>query len=359
MRIIVDVMSGDNAPGEILKGTVEAAAERNASFILVGNEQVINALAIENNYDLRRFDIIHTEEVVTMEDDPLSVVRAKKDSSMGLGLRLLSEGRGDVFVSAGNTGALFTGASLIVRRIRGVRRAAIGTLLPTATPCLLLDSGANVTVNPEDLCEFGVMGTAYMRKVLGVDDPTVGLLNNGVEEHKGTPLQIEANARLKETPGIHYVGNVEGNAAAFGACHVLVCDGFTGNVFLKSAEGIGKLLLNAVKDVFLKSTVSKLSALLVRRSFVDLKKTFDPAEHGGAPFLGISKPVVKAHGSSDARAFKNAILAAVSYAESDVIYEIATATERHRALLAEMQNEAQRGAENADPVAEKKEGEQA
>ena len=354
MRVIVDIMSGDNAPGEILKGTVAAAAELNASFILVGNEEEINTLAAENGYDLRRFDIIHTDSVITMEDDPLSVVRAKKDSSMGLGLRLLSEGRGDVFVSAGNTGALFTGASLIVRRIRGVRRAAIGTLLPTAAPCLLLDSGANVTVSPEDLSEFAVMGSAYMHKVTGIEDPTVGLLNNGVEEHKGTPLQVEANALLAKVPDIHYVGNVEGNAAAFGACHVLVTDGFTGNVFLKSAEGIGKLLMHAVKDVFLKNAVTKLSALLVRRSLADLKRTFDPAEYGGAPFLGISKPVVKAHGSSDARAFKNAILAAASYAESDVIYEIATATERHRALLAEMQNEAERGAENADATAENK-----
>ena len=355
MRVIVDVMSGDNAPGEILKGTLAAAAELNASFILVGNEEEINLLAAENGYDLRRFDTIHTAEAVTMEDDPLSVVRAKKDSSMGLGLRLLSEGRGDVFVSAGNTGALFTGASLIVRRIRGVRRAAIATLLPTAMPCLLIDSGANVTVSAEDLAEFAVMGSAYMKKVAGVEDPVVGLLNNGTEEHKGTPLQIEANALLKQTPGIHYGGNVEGNAAAFGACHVLVTDGFTGNVFLKSAEGIGKLLLHAVKDAFLKNAVTKLSALLVRRSMADLKKTFDPAEHGGAPFLGISKPVVKAHGSSDARAFQNAIFAAVAYAESDVIYDIAVATEQHRQQQLQEQNDAQRG-EKSDVSDDYKEG---
>jgi len=196
-----------------------------------------------------------------------------------------------------------------------------------------------------------------MKKVGGVEDPTVGLLNNGVEEHKGTPLQIEANVLLGQTPGIHYVGNVEGNAAAFGACQVLVTDGFTGNIFLKSGEGIGKLLLHAIKDAFLKNAVTKLSALLVRRSMAELKRTFDPAEHGGAPFLGISKPVIKAHGSSDARAFKNAIFAAVAYAESDVIYDIATATEQHRNALNELQNAPQRDEKTEDTTAkEKQEG---
>jgi len=251
---------------------------------------------------------------------------------MSVGLRMLSEGKGDVFVSAGNTGALFTGATLIVRKVRGIQRAAIGTVLPTESPCLLLDSGANVTVTDEYLEQFAVMGSAYMQKMYGMEFPAVGLLNNGTEDTKGTPLQIEANRRLSACDMINYVGNVEGNQVPFGACNVLVTDGFTGNVFLKTMEGVGRLLLRSVKDIFMQNGLTKLSALMVKKSFAAMKKTYDPAEHGGAPFLGISKPVVKAHGSSDARAFKNAIFEAIRYAESDVIYDIAAAAERFSAL---------------------------
>ena len=350
MRVIVDVMGGDNAPLEILRGSIAAAAESRASFILVGDRDVISALAEENGYDISRFDIVHTSTVITMEDDPLSVVRAKKDSSMSVGLRLLADGEGDVFVSAGNTGALFTGATLIARKVRGIQRAAIGTVLPTATPCLLLDSGANVTVTDEYLEQFAVMGAAYMKKMYGIEEPAVGLLNNGTEDCKGTPLQIEANRRLAACSAIRYVGNVEGNAVPLGACDVLVTDGFTGNIFLKTMEGVGKLFLKSVKEVFTKNGLTRLSALLVKRSFSEMKRVYDPAEHGGAPFLGISKPVVKAHGSSDARAFKNAIFEAIRYAESDVIYEIAEAAERFAAekkaaLEAEKAKEAEASAE--------------
>lgn len=331
MRVIVDVMGGDNAPLEILKGTVAASTEVNANFILVGDRDEIERLALENRFDIRRFDIVHTKTAITMEDDPLSVVRAKKDSSMSVGLRLLADGEGDVFVSAGNTGALFTGATLIARKVRGIQRAAIGSVLPAVKPCLLLDSGANVVVTEEYLEQFAIMGAAYMKKMYGLDAPEVGLLNNGTEQTKGTPLQIEANRRLAACEEINYVGNVEGNAVPFGVCDVLVTDGFTGNVFLKTMEGVGKLLLKAVKDVFMTNGLTKLSALLVKKSFSGMKKVFDPAEHGGAPFLGISKPVVKAHGSSDARAFKNAIFEAIRYAESDVIYDIAAAAEQFAA----------------------------
>ena len=348
MRIIVDIMGGDRAPLETLAGAVEASRRLTASFILVGDRDAIEQIATEKGYDLSRFDIVHAPTVITMEDDPLSVVRAKKDSSMSVGLRLLAEGRGDAFVSTGNTGALFTGATLIVRKVRGVQRAAIGTILPTADiPSVLLDTGANVTVTAEYLEQFAVMGSAYIRKMFGISTPSVGLLNNGTESHKGTPLHVEAHQRLSACPSINFIGNVEANAACRGACNVVVTDGFTGNIFLKSIEGASKVLMRAVKGVFTKNGVSKLSALLIKRSFGDLKKKFDPSEYGGSPFLGISKPVVKAHGSSDARAFCNAIRAAVTYTESGVIYEIAEEAERfvarrkEEAALAE--NNAKRG----------------
>lgn len=325
MRVIVDLMGGDRAPGETLRGVVAAAAENNASYLLVGDRDEIFRIAGEIGADLRRFDIVHAPGVVTMEDPPLSVMREKSDSSMAVGLHLLAQGQGDVFVSTGNTGALFTGATLIVRKIRGVQRAGIGTLLPTDEPCLLLDSGASVTVDAETLCQFAVMGSAYVRHLFGIQAPRVGLLNNGTEACKGTPLQREANGRLSALPGICYAGNVEAVAVPFGACHVLVTDGFTGNVFLKCMEGTGRFLLRSVKELFTGGPLSRMSALLVKNRAKELKRRFDPAEHGGAPLLGISKPVVKAHGSSDARAFRMAIRAAINYAQSDAVYEMARA----------------------------------
>ena len=332
MRVIVDVMSGDNAPRELIKGAAQASKTLNASFVLVGNAQQIRLVAQEEDLDLRRFDIVHSDEIITMQDDPLSVVRAKKNSSMALGLHMLADGKGDAFVSAGNTGALFTGATLIVRKVRGIQRAAIGTILPVTQPCVLLDTGANVTVTEEYLEQFAVMGSAYVKKVFGIDSPSVGLLNNGTEDCKGTALQIEANKRLAACPSISYVGNVEASAVPFGACNVLVTDGFTGNVFIKTMEGTGRYIMGAVKRVFKKNGISKLSALLIKSSLAEMKRTFDPSEYGGSPFLGISKPVVKAHGSSDARAFANAIRAAVSYAESGAIYDIANEAERFSKL---------------------------
>ena len=332
MRVIVDVMGGDNAPLELVKGAVAASKTMNASFILVGDREQIEQIARDEKFDLSRFDIVHTPVVITMEDDPLSVVRAKKESSMSVGLHLLADGQGDAFVSTGNTGALFTGATLIVRKVRGIQRAAIGSILPVGEPCVLLDCGANVVVTDEYLEQFAVMGSAYIRKMFHIDSPSVGLLNNGTEEHKGTPLHIEANKRLKNCTSIRYIGNVEGSSVPFGSCNVVVTDGFTGNVFLKSMEGTAKMLLKALKATFMKNGITKLSALMMKGAISDMKHRFDPSEYGGSPFLGISKPVVKAHGSSDAKAFCNAIRAAVEYAESGVIYDIAEEAERFTAM---------------------------
>ncbi len=319
-------MGGDKAPLEVVKGAYLASLEYNASFILVGDKAAIEKIAEAEHMDLRRFDIVHASGVINMEDDPISVVRAKSDSSMSVALKLLSEGKGDAVVSTGNTGALFTGATLIVRKVKGIRRAAIASILPMNHPVLLLDSGANVTVTDEYLEQFAIMGSIYMQRAYGLSAPRVGLLNNGVEACKGTELQLKAYARLSESPSINFVGNVEANQIPKNACDVLVADGFTGNILLKSIEGMGKMMLTTMKELFYADTRTKISALFAKHKVADIKKRFDPTEHGGAPILGISKPVIKAHGSSNANAVKNAVRQAISYAETGVIVSIARET---------------------------------
>ena len=331
MRIIVDAMGGDNAPYEIVKGTYAASLEYDASFILVGDKEQIEAVAAENEYDLEKFEIIDTKVAITMEDDPISVVRAKNDSSMAIALKLLVDGEGDAVVSAGNSGALFTGASLIVRKIRGVKRAAIASVLPFSPPLMLLDSGANLVVTEECLEQFAVMGSAYMRNYYGIENPRVGLLNNGAEECKGTELHVAAHKRLKAADNINFVGNVEANQISRDVCDVLVTDGFNGNILLKCTEGMGKLMINELKGLFLSSNISKLSALLLKKKIKGLKKRYDSSEHGGAPILGISKPVIKAHGSSKAKAFKNAIRQAITVVDTKVTYDIAKEAEKFEA----------------------------
>ena len=222
----------------------------------------------------------------------------------------------------------FTGATLIVRKIKGILRAGIGTVIPLENPTLLLDTGANVTVTEENLEQFAEMGSAYMQKMYRLERPRVGLLNNGTESCKGTELQQAAYRRLEANPNIQFVGNVEGSAVPFGVCDVIVADGFTGNIFLKTVEGISKALMKRLKGVLYSSPATKLAALTMKKQFTEMKKELDPNEHGGAPILGISKPVVKAHGSSDAKAFKNAIRQAISYADSDVIYDLALSAQR-------------------------------
>ncbi len=318
MRVIIDVMGGDNAPDEILKGVFSAADETDAEFVLVGNKKSILQYMQKIKVSTSRFEIVGTDTVITMDDDPVTAVQKKKDSSMMVALRLLAEGKGDALVSAGNTGALFSGATLIVKRAKGVKRAAIGTLLPGTKPCLLLDAGANVTVTEVYLEQFAEIGSAYMRKIYGIENPEIGILSNGTEDCKGTPLQIEAGKRLRANNRINFIGNVEASAVMAGACDIVLCDGFTGNVFLKASEGMGKQILSSLKNIYTETLLTKLSYLLIRKKIGRLKKRFDPSEHGGSPILGISKPVIKAHGSSDARAFENAILQAIQYTKSGV-----------------------------------------
>ncbi len=318
MKILVDVMSGDNAPLELIKGASLAAKEYgNAKVAVIGDENVISDIAVKNDIDLDGIEIIHSTSVITMEDKPMCVVREKRDSSMSRGLKILSEGGADAFVSAGNTGALITGATLIVRRISGINRAAIASVLPLTNPVLLMDSGANLTVTSDNILQFAFMGAKYMEKIYGLERPRVGQLNNGAEYNKGNELQVASYQMLSES-GLEFVGNVESKEVPFGACDVLVTDGYTGNIFLKSIEGMGKFMMGILKDVIKTNFVTYASALTIKDKINDLKHRFDSSEHGGAPLLGISKPVIKAHGSSDANAIKNAVRQAIHFVETKI-----------------------------------------
>ena len=322
MKILVDAMSGDFAPIEPLKGAALAAKEyADHEILLVGDENIISDTAIKNEIDISGLKIIHTSGIITMEDSPLSVVRDKKDSSMGVGFKTLANGEVDAFVSAGNTGALITGATIIVRRIRGINRAAIASILPLSTPVLLMDSGANLTVSSDNICQFAYMGSKYMEKIYGIDRPKIGLLNNGTEYNKGNALQQESYQILSDS-GLNFVGNVEAKDVPFGVCDVLVTDGFTGNIFLKSIEGMGKFLMGTLKDILTTNLVTKVSTLTMKDKIREMKARFDSSEHGGAPLLGISKPVIKAHGSSDAKAIKNAVRQAIHYVETGITADI-------------------------------------
>ena len=322
MKILVDAMSGDNAPLEIIKGASLAAKEyAEHTIILVGDENIISDTAVKNDIDIKGIDIIPSETVISMEDNPICVVRDKKNSSMGVGLKTLANGTVDAFVSAGNTGALITGATIIVRRIPGINRAGIASVLPLTNPVLLMDSGANLNVSSDNICQFGYMGAKYMEKIYGIDRPRVGLLNNGTEYNKGNQLQVESYQILSDS-GLNFVGNIEGKEVPFDVCDVVVADGFTGNIFLKTCEGMGKFLMKTLKDVLTTNIATQLSALTMKEKTKELKHKFDASEHGGAPLLGISKPVIKAHGSSDSNAIKNAVRQAIHFVETGIIKDI-------------------------------------
>ena len=315
-------MSGDNAPLELIKGAADAASCFEADITVIGDENIISDVAVKNDIDISKLTIVNSTSVITMEDKPMCVVRDKKDSSMSIGLRMVAAGEADAFVSAGNTGALITGATLIVKRILGINRPAIASVLPLANPVLLMDSGANLTVTSDNIMQFAFMGAKYMEKIYGIDRPRVGQLNNGTEYNKGNALQVEAYQLLSDS-GLNFVGNVESKAVPFGACDVLVCDGYTGNILLKSIEGMSKFMMGILKDLLTTNLATQLSSLTMKEKLRDLKHRFDASEHGGAPILGISKPVIKAHGSSDANAIKNAVRQAIYFVETGINSDIA------------------------------------
>ncbi|MBQ9941088.1 MAG: phosphate acyltransferase PlsX [Clostridia bacterium] len=335
MRIIVDAMSGDNAPVEIIKGAVAARAEYGVDITLVGDTEIINKVMAENTLSDDGIKIVNSESVITMEDNPICVVKSKKNSSMAIAFSLLRDGEGDAVVSAGNTGAILTGASLILKKIKGIKRAAIGAIIPLDKPMLLLDSGANTDNQPEYLQQFAIMGYIYMRNIFGIKDPKVALINNGSETTKGTEAYVLANELLRNTEGINFIGNIEGRDVPSGVCDVIVADGFTGNIILKLCEGFGSYMSRTLKNIFKQNIMTKIGALMVMRNIKALKKQLDHTEYGGAPLLGVSAPVIKAHGSSNAKAIKNAVHQASVFAETGITQEIIKTMEKNKKQTAE------------------------
>lgn len=322
MKIIVDAMGGDNAPSEIVKGCVLAADELKTELVLVGREDEIRAELKKCDYQGSAIQIKNADEVITGEDNPIEAIKRKKDSSMRVGLSMVAEGEGDAFVSAGNTGALITGATLIVKRIKGIRRAALAPVLPGTTGnYLLIDSGANAECSAEFLKQFAIMGSVYMKRFMDMENPRVSLVNIGTEEDKGTDTIREANELLKNCP-INYTGYIEAREIPMCGADVVVCDGFTGNVMLKFMEGMASAFGSMLKGVFYKNIKTKIAALMVVDGISDMKKSMDYKEHGGAPVLGVKAPVIKAHGSSDAKAFFNAIRQAKKLVECELIRNI-------------------------------------
>lgn len=322
MKIIVDAFGGDNAPLEVIKGAAEAVAKLDVEVVLTGNEKIIKDTADENGISLEKISIIHTESVIDIHEEPTEVIKGKADCSMAVGLKALSEGQGDAFVSAGSTGALVVGATFIAKRIKGVKRAALSPVMPTAAGhMILVDGGANVDCRPEMLVQFGIMGSCYMNKVMGVDSPKVGLVNVGAEDTKGREIELDAYKQFKEAP-VNFYGNLEAREIPFGTCEVVVADGFTGNVVLKLYEGMGSYFSKTLKDMLTTTIRGKLAALLIYKKIKAFRSKMDYKEVGGAVLLGISKPVIKAHGSSDAKAFYNAIRQAKNCVEGKVVEEI-------------------------------------
>ena len=321
MNIVIDAFGGDNAPLEVIKGSIKAHNDFSVDVTLVGDENKIRQCAQKNELDISQLKIKHADSVIEICDNPMFIRTSKKDSSMAVGMRMLAQGEGDAFVSAGSTGALVAGGSFIVKRIKKVKKPALATILPTAgAPTMLLDSGANTVCTAKMLIEFGIMGSAYMNKIMKVDKPRVALANIGAEESKGRDVDKEAYQLFENAP-VNFIGNIEARQLPLGDCDVCVADGFCGNLMLKLYEGMGKFFSNELKGIFKKNVKTKLAAAMVMKNIKDFKKKVDYSES----LLGTAKPVIKAHGSSDEKAFYNAIRQAKLFTETKVIDTIAQA----------------------------------
>lgn len=322
MRIIVDGFGGDNAPLEVLKGAVQAVEGLGVDITVVGDENIIRECAEKNAIDISKLVVAHADGVMEVCYEPTKILKEYSNTSMAVGLKMLAKGEGDAFLSAGSTGALVVGSTFIVKRIKGIKRTALATVLPTLrSNCLLLDCGANADCRPEMLAQFGVMGSAYMTRFLGIKSPKVALANIGAEPSKGRELELESYKLLEGAP-VNFIGNVEGRDIPLGAADVVVADGFTGNLILKTIEGMGKFFSTSLKEMFSGGIGSKLGALMLLKKINNFKKKMDYTEHGGAPLLGTQKPVIKAHGSSNAKAFYNAVRQAKICVENDLVGEI-------------------------------------
>ena len=328
MKIILDAMGGDNAPDANIKGAVNSINKVKAEVVLVGKEEVIRS-KIKEFYGKEveeisdRLKIKNATETIEMEDQPTVAIRHKKDSSMVVGFRMLKEGEGDVFISAGNSGALLTGATLIVGRIRGIDRPALAGILPAyKSRLLLIDAGSNTNCKPINLLQFAQMSSIYLKNTFGIEHPAIGLLNIGTEETKGNDLVRESYKLLKEKSeelGINFVGNVEGRDAFSGKIDAIVTDGFTGNVFLKTTEGVGKFVKRTLTESLTHNLLTKILALPSLPAIKRFSKEMDYKSYGGALFLGVKKPVVKAHGSSDALLFEYTIIQAEKFVENKAV----------------------------------------
>ena len=327
MKIIVDAMGGDNAPELIVKGAVNACREFGVELVLVGREAEVQRCLADCDADKdERISIVNATEVITMEDDPSTATRRKKDASMTVALNMLKDGQGDAVISAGSTGALLTGATLIVKRVRGIRRAALAPALPNGGKgVMLIDCGANVECTPEYLLQFAYMGSFYAEKIMGCENPRIALLNVGSEDTKGSELQKQTHALLTQAKNegrLNFIGNREGSDLLKGEVDVMVTDGFSGNVMLKTIEGAAKFMFGGVKNILYKSLKNKLAALLIKKDLYAFKSQMDVNEVGGTAMLGISKPVIKAHGSSDERAIRSAVRQAIRFVNAGVIQAI-------------------------------------
>lgn len=324
INVIVDAFGGDNAPDAVIEGSVMAVQNLGIKVTLVGNSKLIEQSAEKHSLSLTGIEVVHAETVIDIHEEPTEVIKGKKDCSMATGLQLLHDGKGDAFVSAGSTGALVVGATFIAKRIKGIKRAALAPLLPAKDGyIMLLDGGANTECRPEALVQFAVMGSAYMENVMGIREPRVGLLNIGAEETKGRELETEAY-KLLETAPVNFVGNIEARELPFSKCDVIVADGYTGNIALKLYEGMGMYFAKTLKNMLTSSFKTKLAAALMMDQVNDFKKKMDYSEVGGAVLMGISGTVIKAHGSSDGKAFYNAIRQAKECVETGVTDRISS-----------------------------------
>ncbi|MHB1315264.1 MAG: phosphate acyltransferase PlsX [Christensenellales bacterium] len=323
MRIVIDAFGGDHAPSEIIKGCIQSLQTVDAALILVGDEGIIQKELAQYDYDRSRIEVRHAGDIISMEDSPVEAITKKTDSSMVVALKAVADQEADAVVSAGNTGALLAGATIIIKRLKGIRRPALAPLLPTlGSWMLLIDCGANVECKPVHLQQFGIMGSIYMQSIYHIE-PRVALLNNGTEEEKGNNLTLEAHKLLKQAP-IRFVGNVEARDILSGKYDVLVTDGFVGNVVLKYTEGFAGTIMSMIKEEVMRGFITKLGGLLLKPAFKRVKRRMDYTEQGGAPLLGINGIVIKAHGSSDAKAIASAIrqaARAVEYKINDQIKE--------------------------------------
>ena len=322
-RVALDAMGGDNAPREIVKGAVEAVRKRkDIKVLLTGKEDVIRKELSAYTYPEEQIEIVNATEVIETAEPPVKAIRGKKDSSIVVAMKMVKKGEADAFVSAGSSGAVLVGGQVLVGRIKGVERPPLAPLIPTLKGVsLLIDCGANVDARPSHLVQFAKMGSIYMESVMGVKNPRVGIVNIGAEEEKGRELEQETYALLKNST-LNFTGNVEARNAALGEVDVVVTDGFTGNIYLKTVEGMGKFMKASLKKIFFRNLGTKIGAMFTMKGIKEISKQMDYRETGGSPLLGTAKPVLKAHGSSDALAFKNAVRQAKDFVERNVIAEM-------------------------------------